>query len=264
MGFEVCVLASGSSGNCVYVASSKTRLLIDIGLSCKMITARLGNLGVRPEMLDAILITHEHRDHCQGLSTICKRWHAPILASTGTWKKLDPPPGLPTNRRIDFIPGQRIEIGDVNVVPFELPHDANMPTGFRIESSTTSFALATDLGYLSDNVRRQLEGVEVLVFESNHDTEMLRLGPYPAHLKRRILSQRGHLSNDQSGESLREIVDKHTKAVFLAHLSKENNRPDLAWRTANEYLSAAGRCPGQHFELLLTHRDRPTDLFQLG
>jgi phosphoribosyl 1,2-cyclic phosphodiesterase len=256
-------LASGSSGNCVYLASPKTRLLIDIGLSCKMITERLESIGVRPEMLDAILITHEHSDHCQGLSTICKRWRTPILASSGTWRNLDLPFDLSSNRRIDFIPGQRIGIGDLNVIPFELPHDANMPTGFRIEGPTTSFALATDLGHLSENVRRQLEGVEVLVFESNHDIEMLRLGPYPAYLKRRILSQRGHLSNDQSGESLSELVGKHTKAVFLAHLSKQNNRPDLAWRSAYDHLRAAGCNPGQNFELLLTHRDRPTDLFQL-
>jgi len=231
---RLCSIASGSSGNCIYAGSDHTHLLIDTGVSKKRIEAGLNELEVKGEELNGILITHEHSDHIQGLGVFSRRYEIPIYATPGTIRGICAsnslgrmPEGLLYEIEID----QKFTLGDLNIKPFEISHDANQPSGFRIEDQKKVIAIATDLGVYDEYTVENLSGLDAVLLEANHDIHMLEVGPYPYPLKRRVMGERGHLSNELSGRLLCDILHDDLKFVMLGHLSKENNYERLAHET---------------------------------
>ncbi|WP_313993299.1 MBL fold metallo-hydrolase [uncultured Selenomonas sp.] len=232
---QVSILASGSKGNAVYVELDGVRLLVDAGISAARIAKGLGDRGVSVQSIDAVLVTHEHIDHVRGLKTLAKQYHLPILATQGTLSWIEG--GAAFAEDMQRITGA-FTVGGLRIQPFDIPHDAAEPCGFRIEGSHCC-TIATDLGVVTDTVQDAMEGADVLVIEANHDTDLLRQGGYPWPLKRRILSNRGHLANGDAAWALTRMKKRPHK-VYLAHLSEENNRPALACDTVNEILASRG------------------------
>lgn len=232
---QVSILASGSKGNSVYVELDGVRLLVDAGISAARITKGLRARGIEPQSIDAVLVTHEHIDHVRGLKTLAKQYHLPILATRGTLAGIDGGAAFEDDMRSI---SDAFMIGNVTVQPFVTSHDAAEPCGFRIEGSHCC-TVATDLGVVTDTVQDAMEGADVLVLEANHDADLLRQGSYPWPLKRRILSNRGHLANGDAAWALTRMK-KHPRKVYLAHLSEENNRPALARDTVHDILASCG------------------------
>jgi phosphoribosyl 1,2-cyclic phosphodiesterase len=231
MGIFVTVLASGSRGNSTVICSSRTRLLIDCGLSCKETLRRLHASGIDPRNLTAILITHEHSDHVGGLHVTAKKLRIPVFMTGAThdaWQRIfkDSAGNRVKAEQLElFEAGRRFEVGDIGVLPFTIPHDAADPVGFTFTAEGIKLGYATDLGHLSLNVREHLRGCNGLVIESNHDLEMLRNGPYPWAVKQRVMSRVGHLSNEELAEFLVTDYDGGAAFLILAHLSEHNNDP---------------------------------------
>lgn len=232
---QVSILASGSKGNSVYVELDGVRLLVDAGISAARITKGLRARGIEPQSIDAVLVTHEHIDHVRGLKTLAKQYHLPILATRGTLAGIDGGAAFEDDMRSI---SDAFMIGNVTVQPFATSHDAAEPCGFRIEGSHCC-TVATDLGVVTDTVQDAMEGADVLVLEANHDADLLRQGSYPWPLKRRILSNRGHLANGDAAWALTRMK-KYPRKVYLAHLSEENNRPALARDTVHDILASCG------------------------
>jgi phosphoribosyl 1,2-cyclic phosphodiesterase len=247
---RVTVLASGSQGNCTVVCSSRTRILVDAGLSCRETLKRMRLAGEDPAALTAILISHEHDDHIDGLRVLARKLHVPVYITQPThrmWYRAvrqaakaadDPPADL--ERKELFEAGRSFHIGDIGVTPFTIPHDAADPVGFAFMVEGVKVGLVTDLGYMPASVRHELRRCDILMIESNHDIEMLRGGPYPWVVKQRVMSRVGHLSNDSLAEFFVNDYDGAAAVVILAHLSEQNNHPEIA-RTAAERALAA-RC----------------------
>jgi len=237
---RICLLASGSRGNALYIESAESRILIDAGLSARELARRLEGIGVRGEDLDALLVTHEHTDHCQGVGPLSRRYDLPVYLHHETRR------ALPTLGRIseciEFSSGDVFDFNELRITTFPITHDAVAPVGYTIETPTGKIGVATDLGIATRLVCERLKGCRVLVLESNHDEDLLRDGPYPWPLKQRIRGNHGHLSNLASGELLRSLISDQLEAVFLAHLSEENNRPELALRSAREALENQNFC----------------------
>jgi phosphoribosyl 1,2-cyclic phosphodiesterase len=242
MAVFVSLLASGSRGNCAVVASSTTRILVDAGLSCRETFKRVRALGERPEHLSAILITHEHSDHVAGLQRLASKLNVPVFlteATHHTWNRnmRDEEGKTPELRKVEhFASGRRFQVGDIAVTPFTIPHDAADPVGFTFRTEGVKIGFATDLGYMPVSVRDHLRGCDVLVMESNHDVEMLRSGPYPWPVKQRVMSRVGHLSNDALAEFFGSDYDGFASYVVLAHLSEQNNHPEIARAAAEQAL----------------------------
>lgn len=249
---QFCILASGSSGNAAIVASGRTRLLIDGGLSAFELTRRLSRFDLKITDLDGIVVTHEHGDHVAGLSALAGRWGRTIYLTSGTRRALRLVPN--GSRMVEIEAGRPFSIGEVRVTPFPLSHDAAEPVGFTFEDGIGKVGYATDLGCVTPAVRDGLAGCRILVIEFNHDHEMLTRGPYPAHLKRRILSERGHLANDDSASLLRSSMHDGLEWVFLAHLSRTNNHPDLAYDVARTAVSGV---PGNPIHLCVAEQGKP-------
>ena len=242
MAVSVTVLASGSKGNCTLVSSSGTRLLVDAGLSCRELMRRLALCMEDPRCIDAILITHEHSDHVGGLRVLAKRLKIPVYMTEATHDEYrrcarDSAGNRVKLERLElFRPGHVFNIGDVTVTPFTIPHDAIDPVGFTFRSEGVKVAVCTDLGYMPASVRDHIRGCQVLMIESNHDLEMLRGGPYPWAVKQRVMSRVGHLSNDALADFLTTDYDGGAEYVILAHLSEQNNHPEIARMTAERAL----------------------------
>lgn len=248
---QIHVLASGSTGNATFIEMDKTKLLVDAGISTKRIKQSLDTIGVNVEELDGVLITHEHRDHVNGLKTLLKKYHLPAYARPDTWQSMYCRAELP-DECCRLLPDS-LDIGKVKVEPFSISHDAADPVGFRLQAGKTKVCVATDLGFVTPTVKAALALSDVLVLESNHDVDMLKNGNYPWHLKKRIMSNRGHLANIDAGWTLARLERKTHTNVFLAHLSQENNRPELAKDTIAEILTANGCTLGQDITLHLTY-----------
>jgi len=229
---ELCSIASGSSGNCIYVGTEETHLLVDAGISKKRIEEGLSGIGVNPESLSGILITHEHSDHISGLGVMSRKYHIPIYATAETVHGIfhGSNVGRIQPELFHYIdPEQQFTIGDVEVTAFSIPHDAANPVGYTFSSGGKKIGVATDIGMFNERIVEHLMGVHALLLEANHDVHMLEAGTYPYYLKRRILGERGHLSNENAGILLSRIWSPELRAVYLGHLSKENNYPDLAY-----------------------------------
>jgi phosphoribosyl 1,2-cyclic phosphodiesterase len=236
---RVCVLGSGSKGNCTYIESPDARILIDAGLSAREIERRLGQIDRSPAALDGVLISHEHSDHIHGVGVLARRYKLPVYANHATWQRAQHVIGRVNDLR-EFCTGIPFVLKDLTIDPFSLPHDADDPVAFRLAWRRRTMAVVTDLGYPSQLVRERIRGCHLLVLEANHDDAMLKAGPYPWPLKQRIGGKSGHLSNLQSSQLLREVLHDELEHVILAHLSEINNRPDLARLTAQDSLGARG------------------------
>jgi phosphoribosyl 1,2-cyclic phosphodiesterase len=246
MGMSVSMLASGSRGNCAMVASSHTKILVDAGISCRETFKRMKSLSEDPHTLTAILITHEHSDHIYGLATLAKKLRIPLFMTGAThqaWARAvrDEKGERPRVEQLErFESGHRFQIGDIEVRPFTIPHDAVDPVGFTFRADGIKIGLATDLGYVPASVRDHLRDCDVLIMESNHDLEMLRGGPYPWSVKQRVMSRVGHLSNEALADFFANDYDNSAAFVVLAHLSEQNNHPEIARREAEKALAARG------------------------
>ncbi len=223
-----CSLYSGSSGNCLLIQSDKSNILVDCGVSMKKIGDSLNKYGLNFDDLDAILITHEHSDHVKALSTITKNFDTPIYANIETTSKLK-------NVKLDNFKYFKIDndfkIGNLNIHPFSIPHDAANPCGFSIYNNRKKITIATDLGHMNDDLFENLKYSNLLLLESNYEPEMLNCSKYPFLLKKRIAGPKGHLSNQVAGKTISELSKYNLETVFLGHLSKENNLPELAYET---------------------------------
>lgn len=267
MGVSVSVLASGSRGNTAVVESSRARILVDAGLSCRETFKRMKLAGIDPRTLSAIVITHEHSDHVYGLATLAKKLGVSVFMTGAThqaWARSlrDDAGELPKLTRLEvFSVGRSFQIGDVTVTPFTIPHDAADPVGFSFRVEGAKIVFATDLGYLPASVCDQMRRCDVLVIESNHDLEMLRMGPYPWSVKQRVMSRVGHLSNDSLAQFFAQEYDGGASYIVLAHLSEQNNHPEVARRVALEALG-----PQQSLlqnRLMLAGQDAPTESIRL-
>ena len=254
-----CVLASGSTGNAVYIEAGSTAVLVDVGVGIRQLQSGMQAIGVSPEALDAVLVTHEHHDHVRGILPVLRRFDLPLYTSEGTWSELHG--RLADTSAPRFIAaGRPFALGEIVVEPFALSHDAVEPLGFVFHAFGRKLVLATDLGYVSAKIRDLTRGAHTYIVEANHDVDMLRGGPYPWHLKRRILGDKGHLSNDSAAEYLLDVVTDATADVFLAHLSEENNRPETALSAVDRLLTSAGGSAVEGVSLMLAHPRRPTGL----
>jgi phosphoribosyl 1,2-cyclic phosphodiesterase len=242
MGVSVSVLASGSRGNTAIVESSSARILVDAGISCRETFKRMKSLGWDAHSISAVLITHEHSDHIYGLATLAKKLNVPVFMTGAThqaWARSlrDDSGRMPEIAKLEiFCAGRSFQIGDITVTPFTIPHDAADPVGFTFRVEGTKIAIATDLGYIPASVRDHLRGCDVLVMESNHDIEMLRAGSYPWSVKQRVMSRVGHLSNDSLAEFFAQDYDGGASYIVLAHLSEQNNHPEIARQAAEKAL----------------------------
>jgi len=229
------VLASGSKGNSIYIASEKVRLLIDAGLSAREIERRLLSIGVSPRELDGVVLTHEHIDHARGAGSLSRRHRLPVYLNERTHANLPASVGR-LEEREEFVPGRTYYIGDISIHPFAISHDAADPVGFTLVNGSVKVGVCTDLGTATRLVHRHLEQCSVLILEANHDVEMLNNGPYPWSVKQRIRSRMGHLSNEQSVEVVSRVFNNNLRQVVLAHLSETNNRAEVARDTFNRLL----------------------------
>jgi len=264
MRLTLCPLFSGSSGNSIYIACDGVRILVDAGMSAARIQAHLHEIGVDIREIDAILVTHEHVDHIRGLGVLCRKYGLPVYANEGTWDGiLLKESGIPLRCVRTFYTGEDFYIGPVNVHPFPIPHDANEPVGYSFSCKGLRCAVATDLGHIQDAWMDAVTGCQAIVLEANHDVDMVNRGPYPSHLKRRILGQRGHLNNADCAKALLALVKSGTQAVFLSHLSQDNNLPELAYNTVCGALSEAGYAVGEDVRVTVSRRDRVSDMLVL-
>ena len=263
---RICSIASGSSGNCVYIGSESTHLLIDCGVSGKKIEQGLNGIGLKPDDIDAVLVTHEHADHIKGLGVISRRYALPLYTSAKTFQAVLDTPGT---GRIDekllhaICADRTFSIGDLQISPFRISHDAADPMGFRIRCGKKSAAVATDMGTYDSYIVEKLLGLDTILIESNHDVNMLEVGRYPYPLKQRILGDRGHLSNESAGALLNEILHDHMKHIILGHLSAENNYPALAYETVCcEVTRADTPYKAADFDIRVAKRDEPGNIIE--
>lgn len=223
---KLWTLGSGSGGNAILVECGETRILVDCGFGTRTLAGRLKTIGVKPESIDACLLTHEHTDHASGAASAAKRWGWELFATDGTAMEAQ----LRGKHVHLFTPGTALDFPGMTVTSTRIPHDAVEPVGFVVESRSTGAraGLFYDVGYVTRRIAKACESLDILVIESNHDEHMLQNGSYPPSLKRRIASRLGHLSNPEAGRFAREMVNRDLKHVVLAHLSEENNSPTLA------------------------------------
>lgn len=255
-------LFSGSSGNSTLVSCGNTNILIDAGVSGKKIIDELKNIGVDPGTLSAILVTHEHDDHIKGVGILSRKFSIPIYATEGTWNgmrgkigNIDPNLECVIERERDFY------FGDLDIMPFPTPHDANESCGYTFEHNGLRFSIATDVGCIKPQWFDHVAGSDAVLLESNYDPGMLQAGSYPYQLKHRILSNKGHLCNDDAAIAAKKLVESGTGHLILGHLSKENNYPELARACTEQYLMMNGILSGEDFRLDVANRDGSIGLF---
>jgi len=264
---RLCSIASGSSGNCIYVGSEATHLLVDVGISGKRTESGLNGLGLTGRDIDGILITHEHADHISGLGVMARKYGIPIYATRGTIRAIK---GISGVGEIDDALFQEVKedekltIKDLTIHPMKVSHDAAQPVAYRIAYGKQKVAICTDLGHFTDYTVDCLRGMDALLLEANHDVNMLQVGPYPYPLKQRILGDRGHLSNENSGRLLSRVLHDKLQAVLLGHLSKENNIPELAYESVRMEITL-GDNPynANDFFIQVARRSEPTPVVNL-
>jgi phosphoribosyl 1,2-cyclic phosphodiesterase len=255
---RACVLGSGSKGNSTLIATERTRLLVDAGFSRKVVCNRLAAAGERFDNLDALIISHEHTDHVNGLKSLALGLKIPVYITGPTREATPWDPRLKAVETITA--GEKFTIGDITIAPFAIPHDAVDPVAFTFQAEGIKIGVVTDLGYVPELVKQHARGCDCLILESNHDLEMLRVGPYPWFVKQRVLSRQGHLSNNATADFLSDDYDGRAQVLVLAHLSETNNHPGLAHWAATRALEKRGNpLPA---ELHLASQSEPTKVFQ--
>ena len=240
VGAKLTILGSGSAGNASYVETDETRLLVDAGFSGRQIRQRLATLGRVPENLTAILITHEHSDHISGLAAIAEKTHIPVYCNRATMEEINRITSAKLEFRL-FVTGGGFDVGDINVETFSIPHDAQDPVGFILHTNSGNIGFATDLGHVTKLVLDRIRSANALILESNHDVKMLQDCPHrPWSLKQRILSRHGHLSNEAAADCVAEIMSGELRHLYLGHLSRDCNKPELAQRVMHKRLQTLG------------------------
>jgi len=251
--FRVCVLASGSKGNAIFVSDGTTSILVDAGLSGKEIERRLTSRNLSPSSINAIVVSHEHRDHIQGVGVLARRYKIPVYISPQTHEAAKNTLGKITDS-IHFTCGNTFQINALTIHPFSISHDANDPAGFTVQKKAAKLGIATDLGIATSMVREHLKDCDIIILEANHDTRMLTQGPYPWSLKQRVKSRAGHLSNDDAKELLDDVKNEKLKHVVLAHLSETNNTQEKAFSTV------AGALNGSEVNLIVANQDHSSKI----
>ncbi|WP_449354812.1 MBL fold metallo-hydrolase [Virgibacillus natechei] len=241
MTIRFSVLASGSTGNAFYIESEKEKILVDAGLSGKQLDQLFAGVQVDPRELTGILVTHEHSDHIKGLGIVARKYNLPIYANEKTWKAMEGSIGkISLDQKFHFGMGEVKTFGDMDIESFGVSHDAAEPMFFTFRHDGKKIALVTDLGYVSERIKKTVEDADAYIFEANHDVSMLRMGRYPWNVKRRILGDSGHVSNEDAGLALADIIGNETKRIYLAHLSQDNNMKDLARMSVDNMLKERG------------------------
>ncbi len=262
--FKFCSLYSGSSGNAVFIESDKAKILVDCGVSGKKIAASLAGIDVDVSEINAILVTHEHSDHCYAVGVMSRRYNIPIYANEKTWEGMEKDIGnikIENKRCIETY--KDFEINDIRIHPFSIPHDAAEPVGYNFHVGNKKFTLATDIGHINEQLVSYIEGSDMVLLEANHDVEMLKCGSYPYFLKQRILGENGHLSNESAGSLAAHLVKSKMTRCLLGHLSKENNFPELAFQTVFNILTENGIKVGKDIELDVAVRDRASKIYSI-
>ena len=239
---RLCSIASGSSGNCIYIGSDSTHILVDVGISGKRTEAGLKELELSMRDIDGIFITHEHTDHIAGLGVLSRKYEVPIYATRGTIEAIQKTSSvakIPEDLFHTVFPDEKLMIKDICCNPMRISHDAADPVAYRFAHGRKKAAIVTDLGNYNDYTVESLKGMDALLLEANHDINMLQVGPYPYYLKQRILGDKGHLSNERAGQLLTRLIHDDLQAVLLGHLSKENNMPELAYEAVRVEMTMA-------------------------
>lgn len=261
MSLHFSVLASGSTGNAIYVESGEHSFLVDAGLSGKQMEALFDKIDREMGKLTGLLVTHEHSDHIKGIGVIARKYKLPIYANAKTWSAMDGLIGeIPVDQKFTFDMETVKSFGPLDIESFGVSHDAAEPMFYVFHHEGKKLVLITDTGYVSDRMKGIISNAEVYVFESNHDVQMLRMGRYPWSIKRRILSDVGHVSNEDAAIAMSEVAGDKTKQIYLAHLSQDNNMKDLAKMSVTQTLQSRGIIIGEQFELLDTDPKKPTAL----
>ena len=258
-----CSLYSGSSGNCLFVESENTKLLIDAGVSLKKIEQGLESLGITPSTLDGILVTHEHSDHIKSLGSLSKKFDLPVYANSETFDAMPTQSDKISSKNINkFRVNESFSIKDIEINSFSIPHDASNPCGFTISNSNDKISIATDIGHMNNEILKKLEGSKFLLIEANYDLNVLKCSKYPFNLKQRIAGPNGHLPNEVAGKVINYLIHDNLNSAMLGHLSKENNFPELAYQTVIDEIMAAGTNLN-NINISVASRDKPGNIIHI-
>ena len=262
---KFCSLYSGSSGNSIFIASDNAKVLIDAGLAGKKIDDALKHIGEESSSIDGIFITHEHIDHIKGVGVLSRKYDIPIYANDNTWAVMEKNIGKIKEHNIRIMDRRSsITINDLEIRSFNIPHDAIAPVGYTVSYAGKNASVVTDFGVFTEEIRDNIIDSDIILLESNHDVNMLRMGPYPYKLKLRVLGENGHLSNEDCGSAIVSLLkNDKKKQIVLGHLSGTNNHPDLAYQTVVDVLSANGIRPGDNVILQLASRHNPSEIILL-
>lgn len=256
-------LYSGSSGNCLYIETENTKILIDAGVSLKKIEKGLDNLNVDAKDLDGVIVTHEHIDHIQSIGNLSKKFDIPVFANQKTFDAMPKQTeklSEKNQKKINI--DEKFMIGDIEILPFSIPHDAADPCGFTLFSNNKKISIATDIGHMTGDIVKQIDGSEFVLLEANYDTEVLKYTKYPFKLKERIAGPTGHLSNKMAGQTINYLINSGLKKAMLGHLSKESNFPELAYQTVINEIIANGTSV-DNFSLSVADRNEPGKLINI-
>ncbi|KRL02369.1 MBL fold metallo-hydrolase [Liquorilactobacillus capillatus] len=258
---KISVLASGSTGNVTYIETPKRKILVDAGLSGKKIAGLMQSIGRDLNDVDSLLVTHEHSDHCKGVGVLARKYQLDVYANKGTWGAMAHKIGkVPVEQKHIFEMGKTMSFGDLDIESFGVSHDAVEPQFYQIHHNGHAFVILTDTGYVSEGVEGVIKNADGYLLECNHDVEMLRMGGYPWPLKQRILSDRGHLSNDDGATALMDILGRNTKKIYLGHLSQDNNVKELAHLTVASTMEQHDFGVGHDFNIFDTDPNKATKL----
>lgn len=261
--FNFCSLYSGSSGNSLFVETANTKILVDAGVSSKKIETALNDININPTTLDGILVTHEHIDHVQGLGTLSKKYDLPVFVNQETLDAMPKQKDKISDKNIKtFKVTDKFSIGDLEIKPFSIPHDAVNPCGFSIWKGNKKISIATDIGHMTNDILKNLEESLFIMLEANYDPEVLRCASYPFKLKNRIAGPTGHLSNELAGKTISYLLKSGLQNAMLGHLSKESNFPELAYQTVMDEL-IAGKNDESSIKLSVANRDSHSNLINI-
>ena len=261
--FKFCNLYSGSSGNCSFVGTDNINILIDCGESQKKILTALESIGTNINQINAIVVTHEHSDHVKTLGAISKKYNIPVYANEKTFNNMPEQTELikEENRKI-FNTDDHFEIGDLQIHPFHIPHDAAEPCGYNIYNENNKISIATDIGHMDNSILKKLEESKFLLLESNYEPEILKYAKYPYYLKRRISGPNGHLSNQEASDTIIKLLSTGVNNIMLGHLSKENNFPELAYKTVMDEI--INNKINNNLTLNVASRIKPSDIINIA